>query len=118
MDEGIRKENMKSYNHLWEEFISEDNIKLAIKNAFKGKKKKCKKARRIGKKEKVTAHEARQILSYMGYIDKTDTYGMYEERIKPYVNVKSCKHKVSKFYRSRKKEAHDGVVKIRINRKT
>lgn len=47
VDEGIRKENIKSYNHLWEEFISEDNIKLAIKNAFKGKKKKRKKAREI-----------------------------------------------------------------------
>ena len=29
---------MKSYNHLWEKFISEENIKLAIKNAAKGKR--------------------------------------------------------------------------------
>lgn len=28
---------MKSYNHLYEKFISEDNIRLAIKNASKGK---------------------------------------------------------------------------------
>lgn len=29
---------MKSYNHLWERFISEDNIRLAIKNSSKGKR--------------------------------------------------------------------------------
>ncbi len=29
---------MKSYNHLWEKFISDENISLAIKNASKGKK--------------------------------------------------------------------------------
>lgn len=62
------------------------------------------KAKRIDKKEKITAHDARQILSYMGYIDKTDTYGMYEERIKPYVNVQKCKRKVSKFDKNRKKK--------------
>lgn len=62
------------------------------------------KAKKIAKKEKATAYDARQMLSYMGYIDKTDTYGMYEERIKPYVNVQSCKRKVSKFDRKRKKK--------------
>ena len=29
---------MKSYNHLWEKFISDENISLAIKNASKGKR--------------------------------------------------------------------------------
>ena len=29
---------MKSYNHLWEQFISDDNIDLAIKNASRGKR--------------------------------------------------------------------------------
>ena len=28
---------MKSYNHLWEQFISDDNIDLAIKNASQRK---------------------------------------------------------------------------------
>ena len=30
---------MKSYNHLWERFISDDNIEIAINNALKGKRK-------------------------------------------------------------------------------
>lgn len=29
---------MKSYNHLWENFISEENIRLAINNSSKGKR--------------------------------------------------------------------------------
>ena len=29
---------MKSYNHLWEQFISDENIELAINNASKGKR--------------------------------------------------------------------------------
>lgn len=29
---------MKSYNHLWEEFISDENIKLAIQNSSRGKR--------------------------------------------------------------------------------
>lgn len=63
------------------------------------------KARHIARKEKMTTHDARQMLSYMGYIDKTNTYGMYEERIKPYVNIQNCKRKVSKYDRNKNKEA-------------
>lgn len=29
---------MKTYNNLWDKFISEDNFRLAYKNATKGKK--------------------------------------------------------------------------------
>ena len=37
---------MKSYNHLWEKFISDDNIRLAIKNVCKHKSN-CKKFREL-----------------------------------------------------------------------
>ena len=37
MDERIRKK-MKTYKHLYEEFISEENIKLAIRNGTKKKR--------------------------------------------------------------------------------
>ena len=29
---------MKSYNHLWEKFVSDENIELAIKRASRGKR--------------------------------------------------------------------------------
>jgi len=54
------------------------------------------KARRLYKKEKVNWYDACSMISSMGYIKCTDTYAVYEERIKPYINIKSLKNKVSK----------------------
>ena len=30
---------MKSFNHLWEQYLTEENARIAIKNMAKGKKK-------------------------------------------------------------------------------
>ena len=54
------------------------------------------KAIRAAKHDKPTLHEIKGVLSYMGWIDCTNTYGMYENRIKPYVNIRSCKKRISK----------------------
>lgn len=54
------------------------------------------KARRLYKKEKVNWYDACSMISSMGYIKCTDTYAAYEEHIKPYINIKSLKNKVSK----------------------
>lgn len=61
------------------------------------------KARKISKKAKFTVHDARQMLSYMAKVDKSDTYGMYRKWIKPYVKVKRCKKKISASDRDKKK---------------
>ena len=45
------------------------------------------KAKKLSKKEKITIYDIRQIMAYLGWIDCTDTYKMYEECIKPYVNL-------------------------------
>ena len=55
------------------------------------------KARKISKKDKATILDARQMLSYLGWVDCTDTYHMYEKWIKPYVNFRQLKRKVSRF---------------------
>lgn len=55
------------------------------------------KAKKISKKDKVTIYDIRQMLSYLGWIDCTDTYGMYEKWIKPYVNFKYCKKRLSNY---------------------
>lgn len=60
------------------------------------------KARRIAKKEKVNWYDACSMISCMGYFKHTDTYNMYLEWIKPYINIKSLKQKVSRH--SKKKE--------------
>ena len=53
-------------------------------------------ARRISKKPYPTIHDVLQMLSYVGWIDCTDTYQMYVKRIKPYVSIQQCKRRVSK----------------------
>lgn len=55
------------------------------------------KARKISKKERPTIYDARQMLSYLGWIDCTDTYLMYKKRIKPYVKFQQLKRKVSRY---------------------
>ena len=45
------------------------------------------------------------MISYMGWIDKTNTYQYYLDYIKPKVIIKSMKRKVSKHHR--KENEHD-----------
>lgn len=53
------------------------------------------KAKRVSKKQKPSIYEIRQMLSYLGWIDATDTYGFYEAYIKPYVNFQKYKRRLS-----------------------
>ncbi len=64
------------------------------------------KARNIYKRKKLTTHDARCMLSYMGWINATDTYQMYLGYIKPYVNIQKCKRIVSR---------HDRKENINVN---
>lgn len=58
------------------------------------------KARSICKKKQkrkpITIHDARSMLSYLGWIKHTDTYWMYQKYIKPYVSFKRLKRLISK----------------------
>jgi len=53
-------------------------------------------ATRISKQEKINPRDASSLLASMGWVKHTDTYGMYEERIKPFVKIKTLKKVVSK----------------------
>lgn len=55
------------------------------------------KARRMCRKTITTVHDKRQLLSYLGWFGCTDTYNAFKRRIKPFVNIKSCKRSVSNF---------------------
>lgn len=57
------------------------------------------KARRLSKKPRRTVYDARQMLSYLGWIDCTDTYNLYKKRIKPYVNFQKLKRAESYYFR-------------------
>lgn len=53
------------------------------------------KARRIHNKDKPTVYDAKQMLSYLGWLTQTDTYGFYLKHIKPCVNIQYLKRRVS-----------------------
>ena len=57
---------------------------------------------------------ARQMMAYLGWIDCTDTYKMYEERIKPYVNFRYCKKRLSNYDRRIAKENKNNERKLVI----
>lgn len=67
---------------------------------------------RTGKKEKMTLYDCRRNLSYLGWIDHTDTYGMFKDRITPYVNIQKCKRRVSAFDKkeAKRKEAERNEI--------
>lgn len=61
------------------------------------------KARKIYRKEKVNAFDAKQMISYLGWLKYTDTYNMYLMWVKPIVNFQELKRKVSRCDRSKHK---------------
>lgn len=66
------------------------------------------KAAKIGKKNKPSVYDATSMLSHMGWIENSDSYRMYENRIKPYITVKQLKEIVSRKSKqdSRKEQAN------------
>ena len=55
------------------------------------------KARRLAKKAAKTIYECRQMLSYLGWIDHTDTYGAYLKHIKPFISFRYLKQRISRW---------------------
>lgn len=59
----------------------------------------CRKARAIGRKRaekrSVTWYDAEQMLSRLAWFKYTNSYGCYVEHIKPFINVKALKRKIS-----------------------
>ena len=67
----------------------------------------ARKARKIYKSEKPSIYALRQILAYLGWIDSTDTYKMYENHIKTFVNFQQCKRRISAYDKRQKGEKND-----------
>ena len=51
--------------------------------------------RKVLKKHNPGPHESSSVLSYMGWIKYSNSYGMFNRRIKPFVNIKKAKQCVS-----------------------
>lgn len=59
----------------------------------------ARRARKIGKSAAVCWKTAASFLSCLGWLNNTNTYDMYLQRIKPFVNIKAMKKVVSKHQR-------------------
>jgi hypothetical protein len=70
------------------------------------------KARKISKKEKPTIYDARQMLSYLGWIDCTDTYQMYHKWVKPYISFQRLKRKVSQYDKYDDRRVYQKLVSL------
>lgn len=57
------------------------------------------KARRIAKKARKTIYDCRQMLSYLGWFRCTDTYNAYRLWIKPYINIRILRQRISLYDR-------------------
>ena len=55
------------------------------------------KARKLSRKVKITIHDIRQMLSYLGWISCANVYGFYLAWVKPYVNFQYFKRRVTRF---------------------
>jgi len=53
------------------------------------------KAKRLSKKRKASIYDARQMLSYLGWISATNVYNVYLKYIKPFVSFGKLKKKIS-----------------------
>lgn len=62
------------------------------------------KAKRIYKKGFCTIYDARQMMAYNGWFKYTNTYSVYLQRIKPYINFKNIKTKIAKYDRKMVKD--------------
>lgn len=56
--------------------------------------------------------DARQMLSYLGWIDCTDTYLMYQKWIKPCVSFQQLKRKVSRYDKNDEKRVYQKLVSL------
>ena len=71
------------------------------------------KARRLYKAEKITVYATRQMLSYLGWIKHTDTYGMYLTWIKPILSFQKLKRKMKAHDRNRNRRIRNELVQKR-----
>ena len=58
----------------------------------------------VSKLENIDIHSARQVTCYMGYIKHTNSYNLFQTRIKPLVNVGACKTIIRNYDKRKEKQ--------------
>lgn len=60
------------------------------------------KAKRISIKSKSTIYDLKQFLSYLGWINSTNSYKFFQNNIKPYVSIRKVRKRISNHGKKRK----------------
>lgn len=66
------------------------------------------KARRMAKKDRKTVFEARQMISYLGWFDATDTYWAFTQHVSAFINIQRLKRMVASYDRRKNNELENG----------
>ena len=74
-----------------------DRTTLRKRNALRIRRR----MRRIGKKGHLNHKDAAAVISYWGWIKRSDSYGFYHKHVKPYVTIKQARRTVSNHARLR-----------------
>lgn len=72
----------------------------------------ARKASKISKKERATILDARQMLSYLGWFDCTDTYYMYRRWLKPKISFRRLRRKISRYDRHDAKRVYLKLISL------
>ena len=65
---------------------------------------------RIAKKDKPTIYDCKQMVSYIGWLDYTDTYDYYLRYIKPKINFQQLKRRISAYDRRVQKRKREQTI--------
>ena len=71
------------------------------------------KFRKVSKMKNIDVHSARQVTCCMGYIKHTDSYRLFNEKIKPLVNIGVCKKIVSRHDKKEREKENAKLEKCR-----
>lgn len=55
------------------------------------------KVKKIQKKNKFTIYDAHQMMSYLGWVDWSDTYLVYKKYVAPVITFKKCRKRISQY---------------------
>lgn len=61
------------------------------------------KAKKIQKKNKFTIFDAHQMMSYLGWVDWSDTYQVYKKYVAPTITFKKCRKRISQYDKLQRK---------------
>ena len=70
---------------------------------------------KVSKLKIVDVHSARQVLCYMGYYKHSDSYNVFQARVKPLVNIGKCKKIISNYGKRKEKK---NAIKLEKRRKS